>query len=271
MAANISRVQTYMDAHGLRFRPHIKTHKIPALAAAQVAAGAKGINCQKISEAEVFAAAGFEYILITFNILGPQKLERLSELHENIAGLKVVADSTVTVDGLSAHFADRKPLAVLVECDTGGGRCGVQKPQAASLLAKRIVEAKGLVFGGLVTYPKPQSASDVEAFISQTLVLLRTDGIACRIVSNGGTPSLFEAHLVTSATEHRAGTYIYNDAPWCGWAIALKMIAPCMCFRRSCRGRQPIAPSSMQIPKRLLRIFRDLPISAPSSVTPKPA
>lgn len=60
MAANISRVQSYMDAHGLRFRPHIKTHKIPALAAAQVAAGAKGINCQKISEAEVFAAAGFE-------------------------------------------------------------------------------------------------------------------------------------------------------------------------------------------------------------------
>lgn len=211
MAANISRVQSYMDAHGLRFRPHIKTHKIPALAAAQVAAGAKGINCQKISEAEVFAAAGFEDILITFNILGPQKLERLSKLNANLAGLKVVADNTVTVDGLSAHFAGRKPLAVLVECDTGGGRCGVQTPEAAALLARRIVEAKGLVFGGLVTYPKPQSASDVEAFISQTLALLQAEGIACPIISNGGTPSLFEAHLVTSATEHRAGTYIYND------------------------------------------------------------
>src|ERR1700712_417290 len=95
LAANIARVQAYMDAHGLNFRPHIKTHKIPALAAAQLAAGAKGINCQKITEAEVFAAAGFEDILITFNILGQEKLGRLSALNEQIATLRVVADSTV--------------------------------------------------------------------------------------------------------------------------------------------------------------------------------
>jgi D-serine deaminase-like pyridoxal phosphate-dependent protein len=136
MAANIARVQSYMDAHGLNFRPHIKTHKIPALARAQVAAGAKGINCQKITEAEVFADAGFEDILITFNIIGPEKLTRLSALNDRIAGLKVVADSAITVDGLSAHFATRKPLTVLVECDTGGGRCGVQSPGEAATLAR---------------------------------------------------------------------------------------------------------------------------------------
>lgn len=62
-----------------------------------------------------------------------------------------------------------------------------------------------------MTYPKPQSAAAVEAFITETLQRLRADGISCPIVSNGGTPSLFEAHLVPSATEHRAGTYIYND------------------------------------------------------------
>ncbi|TCU20044.1 alanine racemase-like protein [Rhizobium sullae] len=175
------------SAHGLRFRPHIKTHKIPALAAAQVAAGANGINCQKISEAEVFAAAGFEDILITFNILGPQKLERLSALNENIAELKVVADSAVTVDGLSTHFAGRKRLTVLVECDTGGGRCGVQTPEEAFFLAKRIICGRRSRFRGLVTYPKPQSASAVEGFIVRTLALLQSDGIACPIVSNGGT------------------------------------------------------------------------------------
>ena len=211
LAANIARTQAYMDKHGLNFRPHIKTHKIPALAAEQIAAGAKGINCQKISEAEVFAAAGFEDILITFNILGPQKLERLGALNERISALKVVADSAVTVDGLSSYFASSKPLTVLVECDTGGGRCGVQTPQEARSLAKRINDAPGLTFGGLLNYPKPASAEAVQAFLSKALSLLKTDGIACPIVSNGGTPSLFEAHLVTAATEHRAGTYIYND------------------------------------------------------------
>ena len=211
LAANIGRVQSYMDQHGLNFRPHIKTHKIPALAAAQVAAGTKGVKCQKVTEAEVFAAAGFQDILITFNILGASKLDRLSALNDSISDLKVVADSAVTIDGLSVHFTGKKPLMVLVECDTGAGRCGVQTPAQAGELAKRIATAEGLVFGGLVTYPKPQSAADVQAFLAETLEGLKAEGIDCPIVSNGGTPSLFEAHLVTSATEHRAGTYIYND------------------------------------------------------------
>ncbi|MDE1995833.1 MAG: D-TA family PLP-dependent enzyme, partial [Rhizobiaceae bacterium] len=211
MAANITRVQSYMNAHGLNFRPHIKTHKIPAVAAAQVAAGAKGINCQKVTEAEIFADAGFEDILITFNILGTEKLERLSSLNDRIGALKVVADSATTVDGLSAHFAGRKPLAVLVECDTGGGRCGVQTPAEAAALARHIAGKPGLSFGGLMTYPKPKSAVAVQTFLSGTIALLQADGIDCAIVTSGGTPSLFDAHLVTAATEHRAGTYIYND------------------------------------------------------------
>jgi D-serine deaminase-like pyridoxal phosphate-dependent protein len=211
LAANISRAQAYMNQHGLNFRPHIKTHKIPALAAEQVAAGAKGINCQKITEAEVFAAAGFEDILITFNILGPEKTERLAALNERISDLKVVADSVTTVDQLSARFATRKPLAVLVECDTGGGRCGVQTPAQATTLASRIQGAEGLSFAGLLNYPKPGAAANVQAFLSETLSSLQALGIDCPIVSNGGSPSLFEAHLVPAATEHRAGTYIYND------------------------------------------------------------
>ncbi|MBB4236223.1 D-TA family PLP-dependent enzyme [Rhizobium esperanzae] len=211
LAANINRVQSYMDEHGLNFRPHIKTHKIPALAVAQVAAGAKGINCQKVTEAEVFAEAGFGDILITFNILGQQKLERLARLNDKIPALKVVADSETTVDGLAAHFSGHKSLTVLVECDTGGSRCGVQTAAEAASLARRIAAADGLTFGGIVTYPKPQSAAAAEAFITETLQRLTSDGIDCPIVSNGGTPSLFEAHLVPSATEHRAGTYIYND------------------------------------------------------------
>ncbi|KQS74068.1 alanine racemase [Rhizobium sp. Leaf384] len=211
LAANIGRVQTYLDGHGLAFRPHIKTHKIPAIAKAQEAAGARGINCQKITEAEVFAEAGFEDILITFNILGPEKLDRLKALNDRIASLKVVADSASTVAGLSGRFAGGKPLTVLVECDTGAGRCGVQDPQAAAALAQTIAASDGLVFGGLMTYPKAHDEGSVDIFFSDTIARLAALGISCPIVSNGGTPSLFSAHQVSSATEHRAGTYVYND------------------------------------------------------------
>ncbi len=210
VAANIARVQAYMDAHGISFRPHIKTHKLPFLAEAQVEAGARGINCQKISEAEVFADAGFEDILITFNILGPEKIAPLQVLNARTR-LSVVADSSETVAGLAAAFSAEAPLTVLVECDTGGGRCGVQSPEAALALAQEIVAAPGLRFGGLMTYPKPNSAETVEAFLGGAVAMLDAAGIECPVVSNGGTPSLFDAHLVPSATEHRAGTYIYND------------------------------------------------------------
>ncbi len=100
---------------------------------------------------------------------------------------------------------------MLVECDTGGGRCGVQTPAEALALARRIAGSNALTFGGLMTYPKAGSELTTEAFFAETLTGLKAEGIDCPIVSNGGTPSLFSAHLVTSATEHRAGTYVYND------------------------------------------------------------
>ena len=211
LAANIERAQAYFNAHGKAFRPHIKTHKIVAIAQAQQAAGAVGLNCQKISEAEVFADAGFTDILITYNILGAAKLQRLRALHERVAHLSVVADSATTVDGLAGAFDAARPLTVLVECDTGGRRCGVQAPAAAAELAARIAASPALRFGGILTYPAPGGASAVEAFMAETVALLAARGIDCPVRSSGGSPDLWKAHLVPSATEHRAGTYVYND------------------------------------------------------------
>ncbi|OLP62074.1 alanine racemase [Xaviernesmea oryzae] len=211
LAANIARAQAYFDEHGIAFRPHIKTHKIPALAQAQVEAGARGINCQKITEAEVFADAGFEDILITFNILGHEKIERLQALNQRIAELKVTADSAETVSGLAACFSAERPLRVMVECDTGAGRCGVQTPDAAAELAGLIAAQPGLRFAGLMTYPRPAAHEAVQAFFTKALARLKEAGLECPAVSSGGTPSLFEAHLAPVVTEHRAGTYIYND------------------------------------------------------------
>ncbi|UDF32247.1 UNVERIFIED_ORG: D-TA family PLP-dependent enzyme (plasmid) [Roseateles sp. XES5] len=211
LAANIHRAQAYVAGHGKAFRPHIKTHKIVAVARAQQEAGAIGINCQKISEAAVFADAGFQDILITYNILGAAKLARLRALHERVPRLSVVADSDVTIDGLAGAFDAAHPLTVLVECDTGGKRCGVQTPEAAAALAERIAAAPSLRFGGVLTYPAVGGAEAVEAFLARTMALLSAKGIDCPVRSSGGSPDLYKAHLVPSATEHRAGTYVYND------------------------------------------------------------
>ncbi|MEO5615557.1 MAG: alanine racemase, partial [Cypionkella sp.] len=211
LAANIARAQAYMTAHGLAFRPHIKTHKILAVACQQLAAGAVGINCQKLTEAEVFADAGFDDILITYNLLGAARVQRLAALNARVARLQVVADSAVTVDGLAAEFTSDRSLTVLVECDTGGGRCGVQSPAEALALARHIAAAPGLRFGGLLTYPAVGGAARVETFLRETMVVLAMAGLDCPIRSNGGSPDIWQAHLVSSATEHRAGTYVYND------------------------------------------------------------
>ncbi len=107
--------------------------------------GAVGITCQKIGEAEVMAEAGLDDIFIPYNILGAAKLGRLRNLAERCTACTVTADSRITVDGLSAAFAGgRLPLGVLVECDTGMGRCGVQTPAAALDLAEALDRAPGL-------------------------------------------------------------------------------------------------------------------------------
>lgn len=206
--ANIARLQTYLDGHGIKSRPHIKTHKIPALAKKQVEAGAVGIACQKIGEAEVMAAAGLRDIFLPFNILGPAKLERLVALARQVR-LSLTVDSEGVAQGLSgaAHRAGLS-LPVLVECDTGGQRVGVQSPEAALDLARRIARMPGLNFGGLMTYPNSEAAGK---FIVRALELFRGTGLPVPEVSGGGTPVMWQAHTVPGLTEHRAGTYIYND------------------------------------------------------------
>ncbi|WP_417816206.1 D-TA family PLP-dependent enzyme [Thalassospira alkalitolerans] len=209
---NIDTYQAYCDKHGIGLRPHIKTHKIPAFAAQQVKAGAIGITCQKIGEAEVMADAGLDDILLTYNVLGDRKLTRLRALFDRVKNLRVVADNAVVVDGLSKAFADSaKPLEVLVECDTGGGRCGVQNPAEAVDLAQKITSLPGLKFIGLMTYPATGGGSKVEAFFTKAMAELETLGINCPVRSSGGTPDMWLAHEVPSVTEHRIGTYIYND------------------------------------------------------------
>lgn len=214
--ANLRRAQAFADRHGLQLRPHIKTHKLPRFALQQVALGAVGITCQKLGEAEVMADAGLTDILLPYNLLGPAKLTRLRALADRIT-LRVTADSLVTVDGYAGAFAAAaRPLPVLVECDTGGGRVGVQTPEAAVELATHIAARPGLHFGGLMTYPAKGGTLATDAWLRRAVSLLEAGGLTPEVVTTGGTPDLWRADQGRAdqgraATEYRPGTYIYLD------------------------------------------------------------
>jgi D-serine deaminase-like pyridoxal phosphate-dependent protein len=208
---NIERTQAIFDKLGVALRPHIKTHRIPEVAKMQIAAGACGITCQKIGEAEVMSAAGIDDILITYNIVGEDKLARLVSLAGRCR-LSVTADNATVVDGLSAAFSSQdRTLEVLVECDTGQGRCGVQSPDEAADLARMIATSPGLNFGGLMTYPPMADMKAVDRWLLAAKQCVEAQEMACPRISNGGTPNLSRVGEVTCATEHRAGTYVYND------------------------------------------------------------
>lgn len=217
--ANLRRAQAYADAHGLRLRPHIKTHKIPELARRQVELGARGITCQKLGEAEAMADAGLDDILLTYNVVGRAKAARLVALARRVR-MTVCLDSEVTARELSAAMdAAGLVLEVLVECDTGGERCGAQSPEAALALARTVDGLPGLRFRGLMTYPARGRVVETQAWLAAAKAAVEAGGLECAVVSNGGSPDLYRAHEVAVATEHRPGTYIYSDRSQVAWGL----------------------------------------------------
>ncbi|WP_024516387.1 D-TA family PLP-dependent enzyme [Bradyrhizobium sp. Tv2a-2] len=208
---NIARVQSACDVAGVANRPHIKTHKSPMLAKMQIDAGARGITCQKLGEAEVMADAGIDDILITYNLIGDEKMARLAALQAK-ANMTVAADNTVVIAGLpkAAEISGRS-LSVVVECDTGRKRAGVETPAEAIALARQIAASKGLNFAGFMLYPTETGWAEAQTFFDEALKGVREHGLDATMVSTGGSPNLINLGKLKGATEHRPGTYIYND------------------------------------------------------------
>lgn len=205
---NIHKLQAYCDTHGIKLRPHIKTHKLPMLAYKQLEAGAVGISCQKLSEALVMAAAGIKDILITYNVMGQQKIEPLTQLARQVR-LSLAIDNNLALDTIAqaAGLAEQS-IAVLVEFESGNERVGVQSAQEALDLAQNIAQRPFLNFEGLMTYPcGPQVAS----FVAEAKTLFSDARLPINQVSVGGTPGMWSVHQIPGITELRAGTYIYND------------------------------------------------------------
>src|SRR6188472_850335 len=208
---NIARIQAACDAAGVANRPHIKTHKSPVIATMQIKAGAKGITCQKLGEAEVMAEAGIDDILISYNLIGEEKMARVAALQAK-ANMTVAADNSTVITGLpQAAAASGRPLSVVVECDTGRKRAGVETPAEAIALAREIAASKGLTFAGFMPSTTETGWVEAQKFYDEALAGVRAHGLDAKMVSTGGTPNLKNLGKLKGGTEHRFGTYIYND------------------------------------------------------------
>ena len=203
---NIHNMAVHCASIGIALRVHTKTHKIPEIAHMQLMAGAKGIVCQKLGEAEVMARAGVNDILIPYNIVGQSKVRRLTDLTP-WSRIMVAADSEEVVTGISQQIqADGGEIGVLIELDTGGERTGVQSPEAALKLGKRVMDLPGLSLKGIMTFPSDSRAGP---FIQQTAALFRDANLLCPVISGGGTGREAVSKEI-GCTETRSGSYIYE-------------------------------------------------------------
>ncbi|MEO0565522.1 MAG: alanine racemase, partial [Chloroflexota bacterium] len=211
--ANIRWMQDTCDTLGVRFRPHIKTHKSPAIAAMQMKAGAVGIACQKTTEAEVFVDAGFKDIQLPYNIVGASKTSRLAELAQE-ATITVTADSLTVIDGIAAAAsAANVTIRVLIEIVGPSERTGAA-PEDTLALAQRVLEHDSLDFRGVMIYPStPESRPRLQA----ALDLLAANDIPVAEISGGGFGSLATADQLPELTELRIGTYVF-----CDWRSVVK-------------------------------------------------
>jgi D-serine deaminase-like pyridoxal phosphate-dependent protein len=206
--ANIARLQNACDGLGISLRVHTKTHKTPAIARRQIAAGAVGIVSQKLGEAEAMAAAGLEDILVPYNIVGRRKLERLVSLvQSDRMTLTLAADSTATIEGISAAMAAAGcSVRLLVEMDTGSHRCGTQSPRETLELAQLIDRLPGVGFEGVMTYPSRES---IRPFLDEVRQVLQNAGLPPKTISGGGTGSETVCKSL-GCTETRIGSYAWE-------------------------------------------------------------
>jgi D-serine deaminase-like pyridoxal phosphate-dependent protein len=240
MEANLRRLQDYCNAHGLGLRPHIKTHKIPALARKQMALGAVGIACQKLGEAEVMVDAGLTDILIPYNLVGRTKLERLAALARR-SRLTVAVDSPEAARPMAEFLAGQGvAVGAVVELTSELERCGVTDARTALALAREIASSRGLHFRGVMVYPSSEKSMPL---VTETLAALKAEGLNHEMVSGGGTPTAYRSHAFPGLTEIRVGTYIFND-----WSY----VRDGVCTLEQCALRVIVAVVSAPVPGRVI-------------------
>ncbi len=222
---NLRRLADDVAGSAVRLRPHAKTHKSPTIAHRQMAHGAVGICCQTLGEAETMVQAGIPDVLLTNEVVGAAPLARLAALAGQ-GQVAVCADDRVHVDTLSeAARTAGVEIPVLVEVNVGMPRCGVEPGAPALALARRIVAAPGLRFGGLQAYhgsaqhlrSHEERREAIQAAVNKVrecMELLDAEGIPCDKVSGAGTGTYPFERDSGVYTELQAGSYIFMDVDY---------------------------------------------------------
>ncbi|WP_411353146.1 3-hydroxy-D-aspartate aldolase BhcC (plasmid) [Leisingera aquaemixtae] len=224
---NIKKMGDYAKAHGMRHRVHGKMHKSVDVAKLQEElGGAVGVCCQKVSEAEVFARGGIKDILVSNQVRDLQKIDRLARLPKLGARTIVCVDDVDNVADLSAAAQKHgTELEVFVEIDCGAGRCGVTTTEAVVEIAKAVNAAENLKFSGIQAYQGAMQHMDsyedrkakldiAIAQVADAVEGLKAEGIACELVSGGGTGSYYFESNSGVYNELQCGSYAFMDADY---------------------------------------------------------
>lgn len=226
--ANIKKLMDKLLPTGLDIRPHLKTTKSAILAGKMVKAGAKGGCVAKVSEAEVIAAAGFDDLFITCEIIGPAKVQRLVELYRKHRKIRIVVDSeagATAIDEALAKAGIDEPISVLIDLDVGLHRTGVLPGDPAMTLAQHVQSLKHLKLIGLHGYEghlqhlhdkedrKSQCLQSMET-LTTTADVLRKAGFNIEVVTTGGTGTAEFCATVPGVTELQPGSFIFMDTDY---------------------------------------------------------
>jgi len=225
MEVNIQTMADYFTTVNAMLRPHVKTHKTPIISHKQIAAGAIGVTCAKLGEAEAVIHAGVRDVLIANQVVGSHKIARLINLARH-SEIMVAVDNPQNVRDISeAAAAKGVTVRMLVEVNVGMNRCGVESGKPALELAKQIRQSPNLKFEGLMGYEghtvakpdlKEREANVREAM--QHLIdakhYLEKHGVEVSIMSGGGTGTFNITGGIPEMTEVQAGSYIFMDSTY---------------------------------------------------------
>ena len=225
MEANIQTMADYFTTVNASLRPHMKTHKTPIITHKQIAAGAIGVTCAKLGEAEAAIHAGIRDVLIANQVVGAQKIARLINLAKH-SEIMVAVDSPQNVQAISeAAVAKGATIRMLVEVNIGMDRCGVEPGKPTLELAELICQSPNLKFEGLmgyeghtVTNPDRAKRDAAAREAMQRLVdakhYVEKRGVEVLIMSGGGTGTFNITGSIPEMTEVQAGSYVFMDSTY---------------------------------------------------------
>lgn len=229
---NIDFIAKTAKNYGISYRPHIKTHKSVDISNMQIEAGAIGLTCAKVGEAEVMVEAGFKDLLIAYPISAPDKLERIQALIEK-ARIIIAVDSVEQAQLVDKYFTLENPLEVWIKVNSGLNRCGVEPKEETLGLAREITNMSGLNLTGLFTHAgHSYGASSLEQIekiateevksIVDSADLCEENGISIKHRSVGSTPTFAFYKEPAGITEIRPGNAAFYDMVQVGLGVAEK-------------------------------------------------